>query len=272
MPICTERSLSYLKKLNLNVILHPRENITPLLLLGERNNARAILGHLSDLVENPTLPLPSIEQSTASPINGQKSDKLPFDLGIKVMGSLIGAMGGHLDLKAKYEGVTKIEFAYSDVNSHDVSPMQVTDYLQSGQIRWRHPLIERFIVGEGKLYVLTQVVTSDNFTVSAYDRHGTQLGIEIPEIGGVAAGGIVIAPSADNLMALNFKGSAQLAFGFSVLRLDLRKDSAGADKLWVDLVRAGDTHFGAEDANQPQSPYVVWDAVEELDIKDAVSF
>ncbi|WP_333837454.1 hypothetical protein [Novosphingobium sp.] len=51
MGICSDRSVNYLKSLNLNVILHPLEDLAPLALLGEYGDARGIIGTLSQLTE-----------------------------------------------------------------------------------------------------------------------------------------------------------------------------------------------------------------------------
>lgn len=135
MGICTDRSVNYLKSLNLNVVVHPTEDLRPLGLLGEFKDARGIIGSLDQLVEAEAKRLPSSIQSAAANINGQRSSKLPIELGAGILGNIIGAMGDTLELTAGYDKAEKIEFSYADVTRHRANTIEIGDYLAASRVR-----------------------------------------------------------------------------------------------------------------------------------------
>lgn len=219
MGICIDRSVNYLKTLNLNTILQPQENLRPLALLGEYGGARGIIGSLDQLVEATTAPLPEIESGVAANINGQRTSKLPISLGINILGNIIGAMGGNLGVTAAYEASRKIEFSFADVTRHRANIISIGDYLQASDIRWDHVILRKYLFGSGKLYVLTEIVTSSKFGVTAYRKDNSSIAVQVPVIQQAVGGNVSVGSESESTTTVQYDGGKQLAFGFAAIEL-----------------------------------------------------
>lgn len=219
MGVCTDRSVNYLKSLNLNTILHPQENLRPLALLGEYDGARGVIGTLDQLLTGAEAKLPVIESGVAANVNGQRTSKLPASLGLDVVGNILGAMGGNVGIKAGYEAARKIELSFSDVQRHRANIIQIGDYLEAGDVRWDHLILQKYLFGKGKLYVITEVVTSRKFGITAYQKDNTSLQIQVPVISQIVGGNVQIGKESESTNTLSFEGPKDLAFGFAAIEL-----------------------------------------------------
>ncbi|MBO9579677.1 MAG: hypothetical protein J7498_02155 [Sphingobium sp.] len=219
MGICSDRSVNYLKSLNLNVILHPQEDLAPLALLGEYGGARGIIGTLGQLTEAQNGDLPQITSGTAANINGQKSSKLPIKLGLDILGNIIGAMGGNLGVTAAYEHASKVEFTYSGVTRYRANTIQIGDYLAASKVRWDHPILKKYLFGKGKLYVLTEIVTSKKLGVTAYNHDNSTLSLEVPVIKELVGGSLSVGHEGETTTIVTYEGDKELAFGFVAIEL-----------------------------------------------------
>jgi hypothetical protein len=233
MGICSDKSVNYLKSLNLNVVLHPSEDLKPLDLLGEFKGARGIIGSLDQLTEAQATALPAITSAVAANINGQKSSKLPIELGLNVLGNILSAMGGNLDLSASYQQASKVEFSYTDVTRHRANTIAIGDYLSAAKVRWGHPILKKYLFGSGNLYAITEVVTARKIGVTAYREDNTKIAIDVPVIQQIAGGSIKVGSDLSSTTTVVYEGPADLAFGFVAIEL-----SAGdrGDDGEIDLV------------------------------------
>lgn len=219
MGICNDRSVNYLKSLNLNTILHPQENLRPLALLGEYDGARGIIGTLDQLIEPPIPALPAVDSGVAANINGQRTSKLPISLGVNIIGNIIGAMGGNVGVKAGYEAASKVEISFSDVTRYRANLIQVGDFLQGAEVKWDHLILQKYLFGKGKLYVLTEVVTSKKFGVTAYKKDNSSLQVDVPVIKELVGGSVSVGSEAEGTNTVAYEGAKELAFGFAAIEL-----------------------------------------------------
>jgi hypothetical protein len=219
MGVCSDRSVNYLKSLNLNTILQPEENLAPLALLGEFDGARGIIGRLDQLVDQGTAPLPTIESGVAANINGQRTSKLPISLGLNIVGNIIGAMGGNAGIQAGYTAARKVELSFTDVTRDRANVIQIGDYLQAGDIRWEHVILKKYLFGKGKLYVLTEVVKSPKFGVTAYKKDDASIAIDVPVISQIVGGNVKVGKETESSTTVSYEGQKALAFGFAAIEL-----------------------------------------------------
>lgn len=248
MGICTDKSINHLKSLGLNVVLHPREGIVPLALLGEFKKERGLIGTLDQLVEPTTAPLPAVTTAVAANIEGKSTSRLPISVGLNILGNVIGALGGNLGVKAAYEGARTIEFAYAKVRRHRANVIAIGDYLSASEILWEHPILGKYLFGKGNLYVLTEVVTSPSLHVTAFRKDGTSLGVEVPAIQGLVGGAVTVGRENEQTNTVSFEGQQELAFGFVAIELSAGdRDEDGHFDLVIRPAEAGSTalSFGA---------------------------
>ncbi|CAM8633398.1 MULTISPECIES: gasdermin [Sphingomonadales] len=245
MGICSDRSVNYLKSLNLNVVLHPLEDLEPLALLGEYKGARGIIGTLSQLTEEQDGNLPKITSGEAANINGQKSSKLPIELGLDILGNIIGAMGGNLGVKAAYERASKVEFSYAGVTRHRANTIEIGDYLEASKVRWDHPILKKYLFGKGRLYILTEIVTSKKLGVTAYNHDNSSIKLEVPVIKELVGGSLSVGKETETTTTVTYEGDKNLAFGFVAIELSAgdRGDDGEFDLVFRP-VKAGTVSFG----------------------------
>lgn len=254
MGVCKDRSVNYLKTLGLNTIRHPEENIKPLMLLGEYNGERGIIGTLDQLVEDATAAIPQITSSIAANINGERTSKLPISLGISILGNIIGALGGNLGIKAAYENARKIQFAFKNVVRERANIVNVGDYIQSGEVKWEHIILQKYLFGKGNLYVLTEVVRSDEVGVTAYTKDKSSLAVEVPVIKEIVGGNISVGHEAESMTEVAYKGNKKLAFGFLAIELSAgeRGDDGDFDLVFKP-VKAGTIFKSVDSGGAPET-------------------
>lgn len=271
MGICSDQATNYLKSLNLNTIRQPQEGVDPLMLLGIYKGARGIIGTLDQLAEpGGVAPQPTVRSSAAANINGKRTSKMPLALGLDILGGVIGAMGGNLGIKASYEAARTVEFEFRDVTLYRPNQIEIGDFLEKSEIRWDHVILKRYLIGDGKLYVITDVVKSKKVAVTAYRSDKSALAIEIPAVQQIVGGKVSVDRDSDASTTITYEGEAELAFGFQAIELAAgqRGDDGEIDVVYRP-VRAGDASFSLSRGATSNSVFVDFegaiDALKRLD-------
>lgn len=228
MGICADRSVNHLQQLGLNTILQPREDVAPLMLLGEANGQRALIGTLDQLITSSPSGLPAITAGPAANISGQRSSKLPVELGLSLLGGIIGAMGGNLGVNAAYSHARRVEFAFADVTRERANVIAIGDYLADAEVRWTHPILATYLFGRGNLYVLTEVVRSPKLNVTAFDERKASIAVDVPVIQQAVGAKVSVGGEGSATHTVSYTGERPLAFGFVAIELsagDSNQDS-----------------------------------------------
>jgi hypothetical protein len=220
MGICTDKSTNFLKNLGYNVVRVPREGISPLGLVGRQNGVSANLGPLGDMFIQPTPTVPTVEAGLeTAEINGEESSKLDLSVGINVLGTLIGAMGGNLGVTTKYTNARKISFVYQAVVSDKVDPLKISQFIEQAQFNPGGPLMHQYVLGNGRLFVISETIKSTEFTVKYERSEGVEASVEVPVIEQLIGANISVSASGASSGSVTFKGTKPLVFGFRCLEL-----------------------------------------------------
>lgn len=225
MGFCTDRSTRFLRHLGYNVVRHPVEGIKPLQLIGWKKDSPKRLGEVSQLLNGSSAPEPTIEyDQVAGNINGQKSSKLPIKIGIDLLGSVIGAMGGNLGITAKYESAKTIQFQYDNVLKDWANIISLGDYLMAGDVKWDHIVLKEYLFGRWNLYVITETVRSNKFGVTAFDKYAAELAVDLPVIDDMLGGEFSVKPESESSRMVLYEGPKHLTFGFSCVEFGAVED------------------------------------------------
>jgi hypothetical protein len=240
MGVCKDPSVKHLAKFGYNVIMHPKAAIRPLMLIGERDGARDLIGTVDQLLTGASAPLPAIsEGGDAAGISGKKTNKLELSLGLDILGSVIGALGGSkLGVTAAYSHAKSVEFSYTDVSSETINVIDLGDYLASGTPRFDHPILAQYLEDPGNLYVITEIVRSKALGVTAFNKKGASIGVDVPVISGAVGGKIKLGGDSEGTGKVDYKGDSHLAFGFKAFELSTMKAPSGR-VLRIAPVKAG---------------------------------
>ncbi len=220
MGLCDDVSVKFLKDAGYNVVRHPNAAIQPLDIVGVQNGTPMHLGPLDLLITNPPGALPAISRdSVAADINGRRSSKLKLGIGANVLGNVIGAMGGNLGLDVSYTNARQVEFSYADVLNDAVLPLEVGNYLRAADVDAGNLVLKQYVMGQGKLYLITKTAKSAKLTVSYERSDGVAASLDVPVLQSVAGGSLSIDASQASQGRITFSGPQRLVFAFQAFQV-----------------------------------------------------
>lgn len=223
MGICIDSSTKFLKKLGYNVVRLPRAGIAPLQLIGVQRGEALELGTLDKLIVSSSAPSPTLKlDESVSSIDGQRSSALSANIGLNVLGGIIGAMGGNLGIDAAYKGAKTITFQYANVFGDSIAPLDAGRYLRDATVDIGNKIVEQYVLGNGRLYLITRTIKSKKFRVEAKSSSGGSVGVDVPVLQQVAGGKVKIEIDTSGSNAVTFEGEVPLIFGFQCLDVGVR--------------------------------------------------
>ncbi len=220
---CKDNSLTYLASLGYNVVRHPDATFAPLKLLGEQNGEFMVLGSLNQLITASPSPLPAITaDQPASDVNGQKTSSLKLGVGANILGTLISALGGNLSASVDYTDAQELTFVYQDVLSDSVTALDAGTYLSSGHVDSDNLVLKQYVLGNGKLYLITKIVKSHKFTVNYSKKDGVDASVKVPVIQAAVGGSLTVGTTSDSSAVLTFAGKTPMPFGFQCFQVGVK--------------------------------------------------
>ncbi|PTL79885.1 hypothetical protein [Vitiosangium sp. GDMCC 1.1324] len=223
MGLCSDPAITYLKRLGYNVVRLPREGIQPLHLLGQQRGTVEYLGSLEKLITQPPSEPPAITRDQAAAgINGQKTENLSFSIGINILKSVLAQFGAGAGIEAQYNQARKVRFEFSNVLADSVEPLAVGQFLKMAEVDADNPVLKQYVLGNGRLYVITQVIKSNEFTVAAEKSGGGSIQLDVPEIQKVVGGKLKVEASVSSQSTVTYKGEKQLVFGFKCFEIGVK--------------------------------------------------
>ncbi|HEY3624956.1 MAG TPA: hypothetical protein VGL00_01695 [Terracidiphilus sp.] len=219
-------SITFLNKFGYNVIRLPRTGIEPLDVIG-RDQSMQWLGPLSKVWTSASPePLPGPPHPAAA-VNGQRTDALELSLGLGILANTLAAFGASAPLlNTAFKNAHAVQFTYTNVTSTSISPFEAGNYLASGTLRTENPVVKNYFGSErAKAYLIVEVLKANSITVTATDSHGTEIGLNLPQIEGVVDAKIGVKPSDSSNSTVTFTGPVPVTFGFVVQQIGREGDS-----------------------------------------------
>jgi hypothetical protein len=221
MAICTDKALIYLNEKGYNVVRLPRKGIAPLDVLGRDGKSVEWLGRLDQLWTSRQ-PIPKIgDPQPASHINGQKTSEMSLSIGLKLLSSVLGAIGAKVpDLSFAYNEADSLAFVFGNVSSRSVTPLEVGNFLANGDLQSKNPFVVRYLVDDDtEAFVITEILESNEITVSAKDSMGGNVTITAPSIQNVIGADVTVAAKASSNAGLTYTGKDSITFGFKAFAI-----------------------------------------------------
>lgn len=221
MPICSDPAIAYLKEFGYSVLRLPRRDFRPLLILAEQGRDLVPLGELATImVAGPTIKLPPIKADIpATSITGRRTRELSVGVGLSIIGTVIGAMGGgKLGLDAKYKDAKSVAFEFTDVLTDDVEIAALDQFLGASDIDPASQHVATLLDAD-EIYVVTAVLKSSKFTVEATAQGGGSLDVKVPELQGIVGGNVTVSGSAGQSGKITYQATSPLVFGFQAIQL-----------------------------------------------------
>jgi hypothetical protein len=218
---CKDPSITYLKDVGYNVVRIPKADVQPLQILIKDKRIMKNLGDLSSLlVQGENVALPPIKRDVPmANISGKRTSDLSFGIGISILGTIIGAMGGSkLGLDVKYANARSIAFEFTDVLEDAVEIVKLDQYLGDADVNPGSRYVAELLEAD-EIYVITAVIKSASVTVEGKKKNDTTVGVSVPEIQEIVGGNIDVKAKGDSEGKITFKGRIPLAFGFQAVQL-----------------------------------------------------
>jgi hypothetical protein len=218
---CNDPFLTYLKYFGYNVIRLPKTDVKPLQVLSRNGKDLNRLGDLTALLISGTNihPPPIKENARAANISGQRTGDLSIGVGLSIIGSIIGAMGGSkLGLDVKYEQAKTAAFEFQDVFEDKIEMIELDKYLADADVSPFSRYVAELLEAD-ELYVTTATIKSTKFTVEAKKSGGAALDVSIPEIQGIVGGNVKASGASKVTAKVTYESSVPLVFGFQAVRL-----------------------------------------------------
>ncbi len=213
--------LTYLKSFGYSVVRLPRADIRPLQVLTKDDTRLSRLGELATVLQpRGHIASPAVRENVpAATISGQRTRELSFGVGLSILGSIIGAMGGSkLGLDVTYKQARTVAFEFTDVLSDGVELVDIDQYLTDADVSPFSTHVATLLESDA-IYVTTSTIKSRKFVVDAKQSDGTTLEVKIPDIQGVVGGNVKVSTAGTGSSKVVYEGAVPLVFGFQAARL-----------------------------------------------------
>lgn len=213
--------LSALKEIGYNVVRLPRTNIRPLQLFERQDNDLVFLGDMRKLfLEGKKAPLPEISpDEPAGFINGQRSRDLKLNVGLSLLGGIIGALGGAtLGLDVAYKRASTLAFEFNNVMRNHVDRLDLSRFLTAARVDEAVGPPAKLVEAD-KIYVITSTIKSNKFTTEAKKSDGTSVSVDVPVIQHAVSTNVGVKTEGGSQSRITYEGQVALVFGFQAIRL-----------------------------------------------------
>jgi hypothetical protein len=222
---CADQFLTLLKSSGYCAIRLPKADIQPLQVLTKRRIELDRLGDLSDLlVTGTSIPLPAITPDSPAPdISGERTSDLSVGVGVSILGTILGAMGGgQLGIDAQFQKAASIAFQFENVIENHIDVIELDKYLGDADVNPASRYVARLLEVDA-IYVVTSTIKSNTIKVDAKDSAGQSIGVSIPAIEGIVGGNVKVSHDTDASSMVRFQGETPLVFGFQAVQLFYRR-------------------------------------------------
>lgn len=218
---CKDPFVTYLKSYGYNTIRLPRANIRPLQILARKGTELTALGELTDVFVQPAgVTVPPIEADVpAGNISGQRTGDMSIGVGLSILGSVIGAMGGSkLGLDAQYTNAKSAVFEFTGVLSDSVSLAGLDQFLGGSDINPNSVTIGQMLDAD-EVHVITNTIKASKVVLEGKDDRGATIGVDVPVIQQIVGGSVKVSTAGNAASKVLYEGSVPLVFGFQAVRL-----------------------------------------------------
>lgn len=245
---CNKAQSDYLKDFGYATLALPRASVQPLLMMTSNGKILVPAGPLAASFRAGAMPLPAINRARAGSISGSKSKSLKIDVGLNLLGSVIGALAGSsLGLKAAYQKASNVEYEFGDVFEKRADFNALDSFLAAASEAVGMGPAMRTLFDRDEIYVLTAIIETSSISVKASSSSGKGVALDVPTIQQVVGGQIgVHSGSSDNSVIKYSATNEPLTIGAELVRLDYRQNKT-TGKLVYELARqikSGDKNLG----------------------------
>lgn len=217
-----DQSITFLRSQGYSVFRFPRASAQPLELMHREGKDLTRLGMVPDLLNAGVEPPPSVRRD-ANPgidIEGKETSKVNVTIGLSILGSFIGALGGgKLGLDMAFNKARTVTFQYTGVMEDAVDVLALEKFVKAGRISPNIPAgtLEKLL--DDEVYVITSVLKTKKIIVAAQGENGSTTKVDVPVIQQAVGGNVNVGTAGTTESNIAFEGAVPVAFAFQAVQL-----------------------------------------------------
>jgi hypothetical protein len=219
--LCVDGTVNYLRTFGYNVIRLPKSGVAPLQLYASDGRTLESLGNITTVFEaGAAIALPKTTGPVAAAnFSGRRTSKLDASLGLELLGTIVGAMGGaQIGLKPHYQTAKSVVFQFGEVTEASVEVAGVDQYLTNGRVSPYSTYVSQLLDADD-VYVTTGVLYATTLLVTAETKSSVGVEVDVPAVQAAVGTKVEVSAAATSSATVSFAGKEPLAFGFRAVRL-----------------------------------------------------
>jgi len=245
MRICKNDITDQIRDLfDANPLRIPEARIQPLCMLEIDDRKPKYLGEFKFLVKDGFSYDIATKTSPVAQVSHVKTKKINFKIGFDVLGNFIKAFG--LDpaaIGASVKGSRKMSFSFGNVNRTYIDPLELGHILVTNDVKGDPDNIFIQDISEKKdvkLALITDVLSSTEFSLSTYKDNDTSATINIPLIQEYISNvdtNLSIEKISEN--EVKFKGDTPLTYAFTCVEINIDPATGKFSRgQWLDNIKS----------------------------------
>ena len=244
-----EQSITFLKRFGYSVFRVPRMSAQPLEVLHRDGKDLTRLGSITDLIAGGTPPPIHRDDQPGVDIEGTETGKVNVSIGLNILGSFIGALGGgNLGLQTAFSQAKSVTFKYAGVKEDSINVLLLEQFVKAGEINRNIPsgTVDKLI--DDQIYVITSTLKTSKIVVAAQAEAGSSVQLDVPVIQQAVGGNVKVGSDGGLTTNIAFEGALAIPFAFQAVQLQF--DESG-EFLTTEQLVAGDAAARALGADAP---------------------
>lgn len=183
---------------------------------------RGVLRNFSDLAtvlrgddEGPCVARDVVVANTG----GDTTRTAKLQLGLAVVGALVGALGGgQLGLDVAAGSARSVRYAYTGVVKDDVDLASLDQWLAAADLHDHAGAVSDLVTAE-MLYVVTGVLRATGVGISLLDSRDQGIGLDVPVIQEIVGGGVNVSASRESGTSIELAGKMPITVAAKAAQL-----------------------------------------------------
>lgn len=209
-----------------NPLKVPEARIQPMCMLEIRDNSQQYLGKFEYLVKDGfPYQVPEATLPVAN-VSNQRTKAIDFNIGFGILDNFLKALGvDPAAITAAIRKTKKMAFSFNNVRRTYIDPLRLGSVLSHNEVIADK---DNFILQPAmtdkniRLGLITDIIISNNFSLTTYTESGGNASIDVPAIADVISklnGKLKVEKTAEN--EVKFQGDHDLTFAFSCLEIKI---------------------------------------------------
>lgn len=254
-----------------NPLKIPESRVQPLCLLEIKDNEANYLGEFKYMVSGDFDYDIKIKDSIVSEVSNVKTKKVEFDFGFKILSNFLKAFGmDPVVVSTAIKSSKKMSFSFTKVHRKYIDVLQLGKILSDNEVYGdpENIFISKIMNSKPlRLGLITDVLVSNNFSLSTYNENETDVDINIPLIQGyVADAEVDLNVKKTSNSEVKFERKPALTFAFSCVEIKIDpvtgKISRGD---WLKNIRSAK---GVEEITEAELTNKDWDRHSKMSVDD----